>query len=102
MLYAFHRQQSARKPGSIHAIYLLVGVRTPAAPSVAVTVPVNGHQRERAKDGEDEVMQSSPFMSSAVQKGEENDDDDEEEMEERVKVKSVVLVREEDLDRMLP
>ena len=94
MLYAFHRQQSARKPGSIHATYLLTGILPPPEPPVTLTV--NGHGNASKKDGEDDVMQSSPFVSSAPQKEEE---DDEEEEEEPVRVTSVMLTREEDLDR---
>lgn len=56
MLYEFHRQQNSKKPGTIHATYLLAGVKRPD------TQITNG----AAKDGEDHYMQSSPFMNSSM------------------------------------
>lgn len=55
MLYEFHRSQNARKSGSVHAIYYLEGTKALASPQT------NGVHE---KDGDDSVMQSSPFMSS--------------------------------------
>ncbi|EEQ31056.1 conserved hypothetical protein [Microsporum canis CBS 113480] len=56
MLYEFHRSENEKKPNSVHATYLLTGISGYIKPS-----PLGEH---RLKDGEDEVMQSSPFMSS--------------------------------------
>jgi DNA polymerase delta subunit 3 len=56
ILYAFHRKQTSLKPGSIHATYLLCGYKIPVESG-----PVNGKVMQ---DGEDTVMQSSPYMSS--------------------------------------
>jgi DNA polymerase delta subunit 3 len=53
MLYEFHNTQNAKKPGSIHATYLISGTKRPEEPT-----------NVRTKDGEDEYMQSSPFMAS--------------------------------------
>ena len=66
----------------MHATYLLAGVRRVTEPPAAV----NGKARG---DGEDEVMQSSPFVSSAPEA---------EPVEEPVPVRSLVLAREEELD----
>ena len=80
MLYDFYQQQVGRKPGCIHATYLLCGVRrSPQVPAVQIT---------QAKDDEDEAMQSSPFMRSSA---------DGEEVTETIPVRSVVLVREDEL-----
>lgn len=85
MLYEFHRKQNAKKPGSVHATYLITGVRQPK-----VNAHTNGmHSQE---DGEDTVMQSSPLLpSSSAPKPEEDAP------EEPVSVRSVLLVREEHL-----
>lgn len=81
MLYDFHQKQTSKKPGSVHATYLVDGV------SKFTNEPnVNGHQ----KDGEDMHMQSSPYMNSSMPQ-EENEED-------RIPTRSIVLAREEDLE----
>lgn len=80
MLYDFHRSENAKKAQSVNATYVITGVQKP--PEKPAT---NGH----AKDGEDEVMQSSPFMSSMPQP---------EVAEEEIRTTSMILVREEDLE----
>ena len=83
LLFQFHKQQNAKKPGSVHAVYVITGYTIPVAPP---TSSPNG----TIMDGEDAHMQSSPFMSSSMpQPGEE---------EEQVAVKTVTLCREEDLE----
>ena len=82
MLYEFHHQQLSNKPGSVHATYLLSGTGLPTQPPLA-----NGNH---AKDGEDDQMQSSPFMSSSMP--------DQEVNFEQIPVQHVVLSREEDLE----
>lgn len=81
MLFEFHRQQNAKKPGSIHATYLLCGIRRKEETS-AITVE---------KDGDDVHMQNSPFMSSMPHmEGE----------QEVTAVQTIILVKEEDLDKV--
>ncbi|KAJ9296529.1 hypothetical protein DTO271G3_5227 [Paecilomyces variotii] len=80
MLYDFHRSENAKKTQSVNATYVITGVQKP--PEKPAT---NGH----AKDGDDEVMQSSPFMSSMPQP---------EVAEEEIRTTSMILVREEDLE----
>ncbi|KAK2753142.1 hypothetical protein FQN54_007967 [Arachnomyces sp. PD_36] len=81
MLYEFHRHENSKKAKSVNATYIIIGVqREPEK------VNANGTQ---SKDGEDDYMQSSPFMSSMPQQ---------DEMESKPKVTSVTLAREEDLD----
>lgn len=82
MLYDFHRQQNARRAGSVHATYLLSGVT-----SMQRTSDAGGNGRA---EGGDVQMQSSPFMSSSTPH------QDEEENVHLVKV--VTLVREEHLE----
>lgn len=84
MLYEFHRKQNAKKPGAVHATYLLSGTRSPSL------AQANG---VHSQDGEDAVMQSSPLMpsSSAPQP-----DDG---IVETIPVRSVMLVKEEHLER---
>ena len=82
MLYEFHRQQNSKKPGSVHAIYLLSGNIKLEEVTKAIT--------NKQEDGEDAPMQSSPFMSSSMphQNG-----------DEEIQVKKVItLVREEHLE----
>jgi DNA polymerase delta subunit 3 len=82
MLFEFHRQQNVKKPGTVHATYLVAGTkRKPAATTT------NGSM---GKDGEDEYMQSSPFRSSPAPNPEEVPEDS--------PVLSITLVREENLE----
>ncbi|PQE03639.1 hypothetical protein CJF30_00006301 [Rutstroemia sp. NJR-2017a BBW] len=80
-LFEFHRIQNAKKPGTIHATYLISGTKRKE-----VVVTSNGHE----KDGEDSVMQSSPFQSSMPQPEDTAQDDS--------SVLTITLVPEEDLD----
>ncbi|KAI9873671.1 MAG: hypothetical protein M1830_010730 [Pleopsidium flavum] len=82
MLYEFHRQQTAKKPGSVHATYLVSGTKR----RIASTEYGDVH----SKVAEDEYMQSSPFMSSSVPHHDN--------MNEPVSTRSIALVREEDLE----
>ncbi|KAL1969753.1 hypothetical protein VTN77DRAFT_8306 [Rasamsonia byssochlamydoides] len=79
MLYEFHRTENAKKPQSVNATYIITGVRRP--PEKPTT---NGVK----KDGDDEVMQSSPFMSSMPQP---------DDAEQSIRTTSFLLAREEDL-----
>ena len=83
MLYDFHHSQNARKPGSVHATYLLYGTAS------AKPIPLEESQQV----GEDASMQSSPFMSSSMPQ--------EESIHETPPVKVVTLAREEDLEGMV-
>jgi len=85
MLYDFHRNQNAKKPGTIHATYLLAGTKRVEAP-----LPSNGAK----KDGDDDYMQSSPFMGSSMPQPEEGTGES--------SVLSITLVREEDLEGQPP
>jgi DNA polymerase delta subunit 3 len=82
MLYDFHQKQNAKKPGTIHATYLLSGTRRPED-----LIPLNS---EAKKDGEDDYMQSSPFIGSSMPQLEEGTGES--------LVLSITLVREEDLE----
>jgi DNA polymerase delta subunit 3 len=81
MLYEFHRQQNGKKPGSVHATYLISGCRRRHDPTFS--------RRDLVKDGEDEYMQSSPFRSSPVQQIDG--------VVEESPVLSITLVKEENL-----
>lgn len=80
MLYDFHQQQNAKKPGTVHATYLVSGTKSNET-HVAV-----GDQ----KDGEDNYMQSSPFVSSSMAQPNEGTGES--------SVLSISLVKEEDLE----
>lgn len=84
MLFEFHRQQNVKKPGTVHATYLVAG--TKRKPALTTT---NGNV---VKDGDDEYMQSSSFRSSPVAHPEEASED--------IPVLSITLVREENLEGM--
>lgn len=79
MLYDFHRTENAKKPNSVNATYLISGIRRPPEPPART-------------DGDDTVMQSSPYMSSLPQP---------DETERPVRAVSYVLAREEDLEGTL-
>ncbi|CAI6332531.1 unnamed protein product [Periconia digitata] len=81
MLYEFHKIQNAKKPQSIHATYLVTGRKR----TLKHTNGLNG------KDGEDAVMQDSPFPSSVPEP--------QEPPEEPIPTTSIVLVREEELEK---
>lgn len=81
MLYEFHRQQNGKKPGTIHATYLISGTKRKEPE------PINGSAEQ---DGEDTHMQSSPHFSSSMPQPEES-------LEESG-VLSITLVREENLE----
>lgn len=82
MLYDFYDEQTRRKPGSIHATYLVGGVRR-------VTEPPGTNGVQKVND-QDVHMPSSPYMSSSMphQDGE----------EEEQTVRSITLVKEEQLE----
>ncbi|KAK4696138.1 DNA polymerase delta subunit 3, partial [Lecanoromycetidae sp. Uapishka_2] len=80
MLYEFHQTQISKKPGSIHATYLLDGLLM-----TANGTHTNGH----GQDGEDVHMQSSPYMSSSMPQGEPE--------EGEAPQRSIILAREADL-----
>lgn len=84
-LFEFHQQQNAKKPSTIHATYLLSGTRKEEEPAT---------NRDIKKDGEDDYMQSSPFVSSSMPQPQESTGE--------VSVLSITLVKEEDLEGMFP
>ena len=86
MLFEYHKQQKTKKPDSVHAIYIVAGTRKNVEPAV------NG--KPAGNDGEDVIMESSPFPSSLTQGLNEGADDPPPE------VLSITLVREEDLEGM--
>jgi len=83
MLYDFHNQQNAKKPGTVHATYLVSGTKRKETPVIT--------NAGAKKDGEDDYMQSSPFMSSSMPQPEEDRDTGE------TSVLSISLVREKEL-----
>lgn len=87
MLFDFHSHENSKKPRSVNATYLITGVldNTPLNPQA--------HGQTRGlRDGDDEVMQSSPFVSSQVVP------DDESGGEDDAPVPAVLLVREDEVD----
>ena len=82
MLFEFHRQQNGKKPGTVHATYLVAGIRHRQDFTMA--------PRASLRDGEDENMQSSPFQSSPMHQMDES--------VEECPVLFIALVREENLN----
>ncbi|KAH7411270.1 DNA polymerase subunit Cdc27 [Cadophora sp. MPI-SDFR-AT-0126] len=83
MLYEFHRQQNAKKPDTIHATYLISGTKRKE-----VTLGTNSVAK---KDGEDDYMQSSPFMASSMPAAGSTGESG---------VLNITLVKEEDLEEV--
>jgi DNA polymerase delta subunit 3 len=86
MLFEFHRQQNAKKPGTVHATYLVAGAKRNSGATT--------NNASTLKDGEDEYMQSSPFRSSPIPPNQDV-------VVEDSPVLSITLVKEEDLDGMI-
>lgn len=86
MLYEFHRTQNARKPGSLHATYLLCGQRKPEQEHQTKGT----HQKE---DG-DVAMGEDSYMSSSLP----GQDHEEEDQPEDIPVISITVAREEHLE----
>ncbi|KAK4949042.1 hypothetical protein LTR10_012415 [Elasticomyces elasticus] len=87
MLFDFHRKQNAKKPGTVHATYLITGTKRKAIPT-----PITNDTQSQ-EDGEDAVMQSSPVLpSSSAAKPEEED-------ARSTLVQTVILVKEEHLEK---
>ncbi|OBT72393.1 hypothetical protein VF21_07486 [Pseudogymnoascus sp. 05NY08] len=84
MLFDFHQQQNRKKPGTVHASYLIAGKKLPTDQPKADNV--------EGADGEAGYMQSSPPFRSTPQAGalESNGD---------IPTLSVTLVREGDLEQ---
>ncbi len=94
MLYDFHAHENAKKPGSVHATYLLAG-RKNIKETSASTNGQNGTQHE------DEPVPSSPppFTSSMLQSSQQNGDGEDAQVSS---IRTITLVREESLDGTLP
>lgn len=81
MLYDFHHKQTDRKPGIVHATYLVGGAQR--------VTELPGTKGAQEADGQDVHMPSSPFMTSSMP----HEDGEEEEQT----VRSITLVKEEQL-----
>ena len=91
-LYEFHAHENRRKPGSVHATYLLAGTRKPEEKPPAVSGHANGVK------GDEEPIPSSPppFTSSMLESSQPGENTQQVE-HEIVPVKNILLVREEAL-----
>ena len=85
MLYEFHRQQLSKDFESIHATYLLAGVRRTSETDVAA-------DGEDTRIAQGDYIQSSPFMSSSMPTHDVAD--------ENSLIKSIMLVHENELESM--
>ena len=80
-MYDFHHKQNSKKPGSVHATYLITGVKR--------GVETNGVHHD--DDGEDTVIQSSPPLPSSSIPRPDNDS------LVPTPVRTIMLVKEEHL-----
>lgn len=80
MLHDFYQQENSRKPGSVHATYLLLGTRQPLS--------ANGDSQRATEDA---ALPSSSAPRSPVVK--------QESVQTGVMTISMTLVKEEDLER---
>lgn len=85
MLYGFHQTQNSKKPGSVHATYLLTGRQH--------VLPKSNHT-DAVQDGDrqDTNMHSSPLPASSAPGPQEN------EQEDHSWIKLITLAKEEQLD----
>lgn len=86
MLYDFHISQIRKKPGSLHATYLLTGRQRVTQQQQSHAI---GSQEE---DGGDTHMQSSPLPASSAPETQENG------QEELSWIKLMTLAKEEHVD----
>lgn len=84
MLFEFHQQQNRKKPGTVHASYLIAGKKLP-------TDQPKAHYEEGADVGAGYIASSPPFRSTPQTGGLESSGD--------VPTLSVTLVREGDLEQ---
>lgn len=84
MLYDFHHNENSKKPNSVNATYIITGMQQPPEPPAT-----NGNAHESDADGDD-IMQSSPYISSSVP--------NQDAVIDSVAAASIILVREEDLE----
>ncbi|KAK4494159.1 hypothetical protein PRZ48_014457 [Zasmidium cellare] len=83
MMYDFHHKQNSKKPGSVHAAYLITGTKKPTQ--------TNGIHSQ--KDGDDTFMRSSPPLpSSSIPQPDEDE-------ATSTPIRSIMLVKEEHLDQ---
>jgi DNA polymerase delta subunit 3 len=92
MLFDFHAHENAKRPGSVHATYLLSGIKK-IKEKQSLSNGQNGLQHD------DEPVPSSPppFTSSMLQSSQKNGDDDDVEVSS---IQTITLVREESLEGM--
>ncbi len=93
MLYEFHRKQNGKRPGSVHATYLIAGTRRGETSSQQT----NGTHSQR--DGDDTVMQSSPLLAPSSSIPMPSQDEVPEAEPKPVHIRSIMLVKQEDLER---
>ena len=93
ILYEFHAHENGKKPGSVHATYLLAGVKKPAGDHVMT----NGHANGVDLDTEPIPSSPPPFTSSMLQSSQQ---DGQQSQNEALHVRTVTLIREEALEGM--
>lgn len=86
MLYDFHQKQNARRAGTVHATYLITGIRRKEE------AQSNGVHSQQ--DEEDTAVRSSPLLPSSSMPG-----PDEDQEQEPVLTRTVMVVREERLEQ---
>ncbi|OBT61679.1 hypothetical protein VE03_08409 [Pseudogymnoascus sp. 23342-1-I1] len=84
MLFEFHQQQNRKKPGTVHASYLIAGKKLP-------TDQPKAHHGEGAEGDGGYIASSPPFRSSPQAGGLESN--------EYIPTLSITLVREGDLEQ---
>ncbi len=93
ILYEFHAHENGKKPGSIHATYLLAGVKK----STEDHVMTNGHFNGVDADSEPIPSSPPPFTSSMLQSSQQ---DGQHSQNDTLHVRTITLVREEALEGM--
>ncbi len=93
MLYDFHAHENAKRPGSIHATYLLAG-------TTQVKKKVTPENGQNGLHHADEPVPSSPpaFTSSMLQSSQKNGEDEDVGLPH---IRTITLVREKSLESMI-
>ncbi|KIW64478.1 hypothetical protein PV04_09407 [Phialophora macrospora] len=96
MLYEFYELQNGKKPGSVHATYLLSGIKKRPALTLTSNGTTNGHKLHF--DPDDHIPSSPPPFTSSMLEPSQQSNQAEEEEAKQVPVRTVSLVKEDVLE----
>lgn len=97
MLYDFHKVQNGKQSGSVHATYLLSGVKKQQRTASSTLRTTNGH---KALDEDEPIPSSPPPFTSSMLEPSQQSNQAEEGDQAQIPVRTITLVREDSLEGM--